>query len=152
MKEQIITILQEIELEKKYIQLCQEHCDFEGHANLTRKDVESIIKSYDPAFKYILRDRTFMKEFLFEELTVRFFIDFKSGIVDFGYLIWKEGENHNYQKGDLAILTEMVNPTFNENLRYKRPIVSSVEEFNIVLSKIFELYNSFKKKFEESLG
>jgi hypothetical protein len=149
MREKIINILQAIELEKKYTQLCQEYCDFEDRANLTRKEVEPIIKFYDPAYKYIARDRTFMKEFLFEELTVRFFIGYKSGITDFGYLIWKEGENHNYQKGDLAMLTEMINPNFHENLTFKRPIVSSLEEFEIVISKFFELYYDFKDRFEK---
>jgi hypothetical protein len=149
MREKIINILQAIELEKKYTQLCQEFCDFEGRANLTRKEVEPIIKSYDPAYKYIARDRIFMKELLFQKLKVRFFIGYQSGITDFGYLIWKEGENHNYQKGDLATLTEMINPKFSENLKFKRPIVSSIEEFEIVISTIFELYNVFKDRFEQ---
>ncbi len=148
MKEQIIKILQEIELEKEYIQLCQEYCNFESSANLTRKDVEQIIKSFDPEYKYVARDKTFIKEFLFGELTVRFFIDYKSGLVDFGYLIWKEGENHNYYKGDLVMLIELYSPNFYKNLKYKRPYVSSPEEYKIVLNKLFELLFSFKKKFE----
>ncbi len=149
MHEQILEILKKIELDKKYLLLCQIHSDFDGRMNLTRKDVEPIIKSYDSAFIYIPRDKTFMKEFLFGEYTVRFFISFKSGIIGFGYLVWKEGENNNFYKGNLVTLTELIDPNFEEKVKYKSPIVSSIDEYNLVLSKIFELYTTFKRNFEK---
>ncbi len=149
MKKEILEILIKINLDKDYIQLCTDYCDFNNSANFKRKDVEPIIKSYDPAYKYISVDRTFMKEFLFGDLTVRFFIGFKSGITGFGYLIWKEGENQNYYKGNLLTLTELIDPRFEEKVKYKSPIATSVKEYDVILSKIFKLYNDFKLEFEK---
>ena len=88
MQELIIEILKKIELDKEYMKLCQANCDFEGRYNLKRKEIEPMIKSFDSDFKYISNDRVFMKEAAFEEFTVRFFIGFKGGITNFGYLIW----------------------------------------------------------------
>lgn len=150
MQDKILQILKHIELDKKYIQLCRDNSDFENRANFTRKDVESIIKSFDPDFKYISNDRTFMKEFLFGDFTVRFFIGFKSGISGFGYLVWKEGENDNYYKGNLVTLTELLDPKFEEKVIYKSPIATSKDDYYKILSKIFEIYNSFKEEFEKN--
>ena len=80
MQEFILGILRKIELDKEYIKLCQNHYDFDGRANLNRKEIEPIIKSFDSDFKYVAKDRTFLKETSFEEFTLRFFIGFKNDI------------------------------------------------------------------------
>jgi len=149
MKKEILEILIKINLDKEYLQLCTEYCDFNNSANFKRKDVEPIIKSYDSDFKYISGDKTFLKEFLYEEFTVRFFIDFSYGIAGFGYLVWKEGENQNYYKGNLVTLTELIDPRFEEKVKHKSPIATSAKEYDIILSKIFKLYNDFKLEFEK---
>ncbi|REE00544.1 hypothetical protein [Marinoscillum furvescens] len=151
MQELILGILKEIELDKEYAKLCERFCDFDNSANLNKKEVDPIIKSFDSGFKYIARDRTFMKETAFEEYTVRFFIGFKSGIVDFGYLVWKEGDNNNFYKGDLQTLSKEVDAEFEGNVRYSRPLATSLEDFKEILSKYFELFESFKQHFQEAV-
>ena len=83
MQELILGILRKIELDKEYIKLCRNHYDFDGRANLNREEVEPIIKSFDSDFKYAAKDKTFLKEIAFGEFTLRFFIGFKNGIIDF---------------------------------------------------------------------
>lgn len=73
MQELILEILKEIELDKEYAKLCERYCDFDNSANLNQKEVGPIIKSFASDFKYITRDRTFLKETAFEEYTVHFF-------------------------------------------------------------------------------
>lgn len=151
MQELILGILRKIELDKEYIQLCQNHYDFDGRANLNRKEIEPIIKSFDSDFKYVAKDRTFLKETTFEEFTLRFFIGFKNGIIDFSYLVWKEGENHNFYQGRLATLAEQIDPEFKEKVKYKTPIATSIEDFKEILSKYFELFESFKQYFQAAV-
>ncbi len=151
MQELILGILKEIELDKEYAKLCERYCDFDNSANLNNKEVNPIIKSFDPSFKYIARDRTFLKETTFEEYTVRFFIGFKSGITGFGYLVWKEGDNKNFYKGDLKTLSKEVDAEFEDRVKYNRPIATSLEDFKEILSKYFELFESFKQRFQEAL-
>lgn len=148
MNKLILDILQEIELDKEYVKLCQCYCDFDGRMNLNRKDIEPIIKSYDPDFKYTAKDRTFLKEITFKEYTVRFFVGYKGGIIDFSYLIWKEGENQNFYQGRLASLTESIDPKFEKKVKFQTPIATSLEDFKEILSKIFAIFNLFKYHFE----
>ena len=151
MQELILEILQKIELDKEYIKLCQANSNFDSRYNPNRKEIEPIIKSFDPDFKYIAKDKTFLKEIVFEEYTVRFFIEFKDGIVEFSYLIWKEGENHNYYKGGLDSLVELIDSEFEEKVDYQTPIATSLEDFKEILSKFFELFEFFKKHFQEAV-
>ncbi|GAB3337197.1 hypothetical protein GCM10027429_21370 [Marivirga atlantica] len=151
MQELILGILRKIELDKEYLKLCQNHHDFDGRANLNRKEIEPIIKSFDSDFKYVAKDRTFLKETPYEEFTLRFFIGFKNGIIDFSYLVWKEGENHNFYQGRLATLAEQIDPEFKEKVKYKTPIATSLEDFKEILSKYFELFESFKQHFQETV-
>lgn len=144
MKTFILEILREIELDKEYVKLCQSYCDFDKRLDLNKKDIEPIIKSYDPDFKYIAKDRTFLTEITFGEFTIRLFIGYKSGIISFGYLIWKEGENHNYYKGNLYTLSKEIDSKFEEKVQYNSPIATSLEDFKEILSKIFFLLNCFK--------
>ncbi len=151
MQELILGILQKIGLDKEYAKLCQDYCDFDGRATLTRKDIEPIIKSFDSDFKYVVKDRTFLKETTFEEFTVRFFIGFKNGIIDFSYLVWKEGESYNFYQGRLATLSEQIDPEFNGKVKYKSPIATSLDDFKEILSKFFEWFESFKQHFQEAI-
>ena len=147
MKKLVLDILKDIKLDKIYIELCLAHCNFDESANLNRKEIEPIIKSFDPDFKYIARDRVFLKEILHEGFIVRFFIGYRSGIVDFSYLLWKEGESDKYRKGRLATLTELIDPKFKEKVEYKTPIATSLDEFQEILIVIITLFKNFKKNF-----
>ncbi|MFT6963886.1 MAG: hypothetical protein ACJAWV_003624 [Flammeovirgaceae bacterium] len=151
MQELILEILKEIELDKEYVKLCQANCDFDGRHNLNRKEIEPIVKSFDSNFKYVAKDKIFLKEISFEEFTIRFFIGYQGGIVDFSYLIWKEGGNNNFYQGRLASLSEQIDPEFEEKVKYQTPIAVSLEGFKTILSKIFELFESFKQRFEEAI-
>ena len=117
MQELILEILKKIGLDKEYIKLCQANCDFDGRYNLNRKEIEPVIKSFDPEFKYIAKDKTFLKEVAFEGFTVRFFIGYQGGIVDFSYLVWKEGENENFYQGRLASLSEQIDSEFEKKVK-----------------------------------
>lgn len=115
----IVEILKKIELPLKYENLCRSYSNFEKRANLKVKDVEYCIRSHDQSFKYVARDKVFLKEGSYEEYRVRFFIGFQGGIVDFSYLVWKEGENENYYQGRLATLTELIDPQFDQKSSIK---------------------------------
>lgn len=151
MQELILEILKKVELDKEYLKLCQDNCDFNGRYNLTRKEAEPIIKSFDLGFKYISNDRVFMKETAFEEFKVRFFIGFRGGITSFGYLIWREGEINSYHKGNLYTLSKQINPEFEDKLESNCPIVASLDDFKDILSKFFELFEYFKQCFEKAI-
>ena len=147
MDEHILKILEKIELNEKYITLCNSYLNFDKRLNLTRKEIEPIIKSYDSDFKYIAKDQTFLKEVSFDEFTVRFFIGYKGGIIDFSYLIWKESENHNFYQGRLASLSELIDSNFEKKVKYQTPIATSLEDFKEILLEIFSLFDSFKEYF-----
>ncbi len=151
MQELIIEILKKIELDKEYIRLCQANCSFDNRYNLSRKEIEPIIRSFDPDFRYIAKDKTFLKEITFEEFTVRFFIGYQGGIVDFSYLVWKEGENDNFYQGRLASLSEQIDSEFEERVKYQTPIATSLEDFKEILSKYFDLFESFKQHFQAAV-
>ena len=92
-----------------------------------------------------------MKEITFEEFTVRFFIGYQGGIVDFSYLVWKEGENDNFYQGRLASLSEQIDSEFEERVKYQTPIATSLEDFKEILSKYFDLFESFKQHFQAAV-
>lgn len=92
-----------------------------------------------------------MKEIAFGEFTLRFFIGFKNGIIDFSYLIWKEGENNNFYQGRIATLAEEIDPEFKGKVKYPTPIATSLKDFKEILSKYFELFESFKQHFHQSV-
>jgi len=147
MMDQIIEILRKIELPIKYENLCRNYSNFEKRANLKAKEVEPCIRSHDQNFKYVAKDSVFLKEVSYEGYTVRFFISFKGGIIDFSYLIWKEGENQNYHKGRLATLAELIDPQFDQKVKYKTPIATSLDDFSQILSEIFRLFEAFIRHF-----
>ena len=148
--ELVVEILRKIELPLKYENLCRSYSNFEKRANLNGKDLGPYIRSHDQNFKYVAKDKVFLKEVSYEEYTVRFFISFKGGIVDFSYLVWKEGENENYYKGRLATLTELIDPQFDQKVKYKTPIATSLDDFSEILSEIFLLFEAFMKYFIEA--
>ena len=148
MKDTILFILKDVKLDIQYIDLCNRYKDFDNRVNLNRKEAEPIIKSFDSHFKYLSKDRAFLKEISLGEFIVRFFIGFKDGIVGFGYLIWKEGENSNYYKGNLPTLAKIIDPKFDEKVKYPTPIATSIEDFTEILSRIFLLYSEFEKRFK----
>ncbi|MEQ8472939.1 MAG: hypothetical protein RIC35_17225 [Marinoscillum sp.] len=150
MKDLILDILREIELDKEYEKLCLRYSDFDGRVNLNWKEIEPIINDYDPDFKYVAKDRTFLKEIIFRGFIVRFFVGYYGGIIDFSYLIWKEGENNNFYQGRLASLTETLDPEFEEKVKFQTPIATSLEDFEDILSKIFSLFKEFQKRIQES--
>ncbi len=149
MNEIIYSTLKEINLDTEYKLLCNKFDDFDNAFNIKWKEADAIIKDFDPKFRYVAKDRTFLKEINFKEFIVRFFIGFKNGIVDFSYLIWKEGENNNYFQGRLASLTEMIDPNFESMVRYKVPIAASLSDFQEIISRIFSLYKQFENRFKE---
>lgn len=151
MKGLILEILREIGLDKQYVKLCQTYCDFDGRANLKWKEIDQIIKSYDPDFRYVAKDKTFLKELAFKEFTVRLFIGFKIGIVSFGYLVWKEGDNQNYFKGNLHTLSKQIDPEFEEKVEYNSPIATSLDDFEKILSRIFSLFDAYEQRFKEAV-
>jgi len=151
MKEIILKILREIKLNQVYTDLCLKFDDFDKGQNLNRKDIEPIIKSFDSSFKYIARDRTFIKETQFKMFKVRFFIGYRGGIIDFSYLIWKEGENQNYYQGRLASLSKLIDTNFDIKVKYQTPIASSLDDFTEILTKILSLYQEFEKRFKEQV-
>ena len=151
MKEIILKIFRKIELEKRYEKLCLSYDNFEGMKKFKRKEVENYIESYDPEFKYVSRDKLFLKEILYKDYTVRFFIYFR-GMIGLGYLIWKEGENHNYYKGNLVSLTELINPQFIQNVKYKTPIATSIDDFKVILDEQFQILEEFTHHFLKETG
>ena len=138
-----------MELDKEYVKLCLKYGDFDGRSNFNKNEIEPIIQSYDPDFKYVAKDKTFLKEIAFEEFTVRFFIGFNGGIIGFGYLVWKEGENQNYYKGNLCTLSKQIDPEFEDKVKYNSPIATSLTDLEEILSEIFGLFETFKKYFLE---
>jgi hypothetical protein len=146
----IVEILRKIELHIKYENLCRSFSNFEKRSNLKAKEIEPYIRSHDQNFKYVARDKVFLKEVLYEKYTVRFFIGFQGGIVDFSYLVWKDGENENYYQGRLATLTELIDPQFDQKVKYKTPIATSLDDFSKILSEIFLLFEAFNGHFIEA--
>ena len=149
MEKFILEILKKINLHEEYKKLCIKYNNFDKAANLHRKDVESIIKTHDSDFKYVAKDKNFLKETSYKEFTIRFFIGFKSGIIGFGYLIWKEGENNNFYKGNLHTLSKQIDLEFEEKVQYNSPIATSLIDFEEILTKIFLLFDDFKSHFNQ---
>ena len=58
----ILEILKKIELDNHYAELCNTYSDFNKRKNLTKIEVESVIKTFDSSYKYISKDKTFLKE------------------------------------------------------------------------------------------
>lgn len=149
-RELIIEILREIELVVAYEHLCRTYDNFEKRMNLKGKEIEVYIKSYDQGFKYVAKDSVFVREMEFNGYFVRFFLSFKGGIVDFSYLVWEKENNQNCLKGRLASLVEIIDPQFDQKVKYKTPIATSLDDFNDILSEIFKLFNSFIEKFKRA--
>lgn len=148
----VFEVLKEINLDVKYIELCQQHNNFDNRYNLKKNEVEPLIKSLDPNFKYLAKDRTFLREVIYQNYMIRFFIDFKGGVIDFSYLIWKEGENDNFHKGRLATLVESLDPQFESKIKYRTPIATSLSDFEEILYEIFSLFRDFEFRFSELRG
>ncbi len=147
MRELILEILQKIDFEKRYRKLCNEYSDFNKRANLKVKDVEKVVNSFDVQYKYISRDKTFLREFNYGEFFVRLFIGFRGGVVDFSYLIWESDNINKYYKGRLASLAEIINPEFNQFVQFKTPIATSLEDFEIIVNEIFDICQDFENHF-----
>ena len=151
MKELIIEILKEIELDKEYVKLCQNFTDFDCSINLNKTEVAPIIKSFDSDFNYIPKDKTFLKETFFKEYSIRFFIGFKNGIIGFGFLVWKEGDINKFYKGNLHTLSKEIDSEFEKKVKYNFPIATSLVDFEQILTKIFSLFRAFEQHFNETV-
>ena len=82
MKETIVEILKEMSIDDRYYNLCKKFNkkNVKNRYSLKRKDVESVIRSYDEEFKYVTGDRLFIKEMIYQDYSVRFYIGFRDGI------------------------------------------------------------------------
>ncbi len=137
------------ELDTTYIKLCNDFSDFDNRENLKIPEVKLLLKSLDNDYKYITRDRVFIKEFKFSEFSLRFFISFKGGISDFSYLIWMEGDNSNFYKERLASLSSSLDPHFENKVKFQCPIATSIEDYKKILTRIFLLVNELENKLFE---
>ena len=148
MENKITDILKSISFDKKFIDMCNRYSDWDHGANLSRKDIGRLIKNHDNEFNYISRDRVFMKEFAYTEYTVRFFISYRGGLIGFGYLVWNESESQKYYKGNMFTLAKILDSNIRDHISYSTPIATSLEDFENIISEIFDLYNSFEQNFK----
>ena len=152
MKETIVEILKEMSIDERYYSLCLKHRDVKNRYPLKRKDVESVIRSYDEGFKYVTGDRLFIKEMMYQDYSVRFYIGFRDGIISFFYSIWIEDKKGNGHRGNLHTLSEYVNPDFNDLTSMKAVVATTLDEAYDIIDKIFQMLDEFTDLFKKRFG
>ena len=136
-------VLQKINFEKRYLEICNKYCDFQNSINSKSISyIDLLLNQMEIKFKYSKKECFFKIEDKSNLITIGFNIIPYTGALQF---VWSV--KLNKQMLELSwgvwesILEEMLNKSFEIR---PRPYYSNYQELEEILTEAFAIYEDFK--------
>lgn len=144
--ESLVPILQEINFASRYKEICEKHSDFDNSMNdHNRYFIKDYLESKKIKVAYVKSESFFKIVENIGGLEVQFNIIPKRGFLQFVWDVKKGGERLNLGWGMWESITREL-----ENIEVKKPLFTSIEELEEILSEAFSIYDDFKKSLLEN--
>ncbi|MBP1618615.1 MAG: hypothetical protein H6Q14_2442 [Bacteroidetes bacterium] len=144
-------ILIKIQFSEIYIDLCNKYCEFDNGGKFTKKEVESEIIRNELQMTFSSKEKLFYKDYVKNNLSIRFILSYKYGFIECFYTI-KNLINSEKIEGRFNTIATLQNVNFNNLVKHKFPIATSLEDLKEILSTILKLHTDFIEKFKEKMG
>jgi len=138
-------VLQKINFEKRYLEICNKYSDFQNSIdNKSISDIDLLLNQMEVKFKYSKKEYFFKIEDKSNLITIGFNIIPYTGALQF---VWSV--KLNKQMLELSwgvwesILEEMLNKSFEIR---PRPYYSNYQELEEILREAFAIYEDFKNE------
>ena len=136
-------ILQKINFEKRYLEICNKHSDFENSIDSKSiSDIDLLLNQMEVKFKYSKKECFFKIEDKSNLITIGFNIIPYTGALQF---VWSVKQNEQMLELSWgvweSILEEMLNKSFEIR---PRPYYSNYQELKEILTEAFAIYEDFK--------
>lgn len=136
-------VLQKINFEKRYLEICNKYSDFQNSINSKSiSDIDLLLNQMEVKFKYSKKECFFKIEDKSNLITIGFNIIPYTGALQF---VWSVKQNKQMLELSWgvweSILEEMLNKSFEIR---PRPYYSNYEELQEILTEVFAIYEDFK--------
>ena len=136
-------VLQKINFEKRYLEICNKYSDFRNSINSKSiSDIDLLLNQMEVKFKYSKKECFFKIEDKSNLITIGFNIIPYTGALQF---VWSVKQNKQMLELSWgvweSILEEMLNKSFEIR---PRPYYSNYQELEEILTEAFAIYEDFK--------
>lgn len=139
--ESLVPILQGINFANRYKVICEKHSDFDNSmSDYDREFIRDYVLSKGIKVTYVKSESFFKIIEKIGAVKVQFNIIPKRGFLQFIWDVTKGGERLNLGWGMWESITREL-----ENIEVKKPLFTSIEELEEILSEAFLIYDDFKK-------
>ena len=142
MREQIIKALGQSNFSEKYTMLCNDFSDIDNGISFKKSDLVNILNDIADNLKYSPREKLFYMDFTISGSSLRYVLPYKYGFIDCSYTIWNDYEGFRF-RGSFAKLSKMVDEEFENKVKYKFPIATSLADLQKILIKVINLHKDF---------
>lgn len=148
MEEILIEILIKIQFSEIYINLCNKYCEFDNGGKFTKKEVESEIIKRELQMIFSSKEKLFYKDYVKNNLKIRFILSYKYGFIECFYTI-QSLINSEKIEGRFNTIATLQNLNFNNLVKHKFPIATSLDDLKEILGIVFDLNNNLILEIEK---
>ena len=150
MKELVKYILDKVSFAEKYAEICNSYKEYDNGMNFTKKQVESVLSSFNAGLVYASKDKSFYKDYVFGSYNARITMTYKYGFIECFYSLWNT-ENDDYVLGRFNSIASMQGEDFKSKVAHSFPVATSLEDIESILRSIVKLNSEFMEQFEKSV-
>ncbi len=144
MNNSVIEVLKKINFHSRYANICNNYSNYDDGKSFRKNEVDKVLKELEAVLDYSSIDKTYFKDYIFNEISIRFSFTFKYGFIEAFYFI-SNSVTEDRIRGRFNTIASLVDGNFSAQVNYNFPIVTNVEELTMVISNILELNNDFIK-------
>ncbi|HMM02488.1 MULTISPECIES: hypothetical protein [unclassified Dysgonomonas] len=149
MENKLIDILNKIEFSKKYIDICNRYSDFDNGKNFQKKDILEILLMNKIDMEFSSKEKLFYKDYFISNYIIRFLFSFKYGFIECFYTIRYNDDSENIS-GRFNSIATLQNADFNNMVKHKFPIATSIEDLQNILNELLRIHNDFIVRLKEN--
>ena len=136
-------VLQKINFEKRYLEICNKYSDFRNSINSKSiSDIDLLLNQMEVKFKYSKKECFFKIEDKSNLITIGFNIIPYTGALQF---VWSVKQNKQMLELSCGVLESILEEMLNKSFEIRpRPYYSNYQELEEILTEAFAIYEDFK--------
>ena len=101
--------------------------------------------------EYASKEKLFLKNYRFGDLNLRFILSYNYGFIDCMYACWTD--NFVFRQNEsLSGMAMLIDGNFENSVKYKFPIATSIEDMERILQELHPMHNDFISKIENKIA
>ncbi len=145
MKDIILQAFSEIDFVYRYKEICNAYTDFDNGKSFKKGEVQELLQKLNIDLEYSSKEKLFLKNYRVGDLNLRFILSYNYGFIDCMYACWTDNFAFRLNEG-LGGMAVMIDNNFEDRVKYKFPIASSMADFEQILTTLFTLHMDFINK------